>query len=79
MEGEPIQALKQAMTLLLDPESAAINLLQPSPRDVTVVIPFNNATQAVWRVEGDAPAALSGMLSRVRGFRRAAAPMCTAR
>ena len=66
MEGGPIEALKQAMALLLDPESAAINLLQPSARDVTVVIPFNNSVQGVWRVEGDAADGLSGMLTKVR-------------
>lgn len=69
MEGPPIDALKQAMTLLLDPDSAAINLLQPSPRDVTVVIPFNNGVQGVWRIEGDSADGLTGMLSKVRQLR----------
>ena len=68
MEGPPIEALKQAMTLLLDPESAALNLLQPSARDITVVIPFNNGVQGVWRAEGDSPEVLSAMLSRVRAL-----------
>ena len=65
MDGEPIEQLKSAMRLLLDPERAAATLLQPSARDVTVVIPFNNDTLDVWVVEGDAPDALGGLLRRV--------------
>lgn len=42
MGGDPIQDLKNAMSLLLDPDAAAVNLLQPSSRDVTIILPFNH-------------------------------------
>ena len=65
MEGEPLAELKEAMRLLLDPKQAELNLLQPSPRDVTLVIPFNNRVVDVYQVDGDAPAALDGLLRKV--------------
>ena len=65
MDGRPIEELKRAMRLLLDPDSAAVNLLQPSSRDVTIVVPFNNQVLDVWVVEGDAPETLTGLLARV--------------
>lgn len=71
MEGEPIDQLKEAMTLLFDPEAAALNLLQPSTRDVSIVIPFNGAPTAVWRVDGNDPRALAAMAERVRRLRAA--------
>jgi Ca-activated chloride channel family protein len=69
MEGEPIQQLKQAMRLLLDPDQAALNLLQPSSRDVTMVIPFNGAPVAEWRVDGNDPASLASLLGKVELLR----------
>ena len=69
MEGAPLAALKNAMRLLLDRESARRNLLSPSPRDVTIVIPFNNRVGARWRVDGDDPAALDGLMRKVERMR----------
>ena len=66
MEGEPLSQLKEAMRLLLNPESAALNLLQPSARDVTLVIPFNHRTEDVWLLEGNDPAALADLEGKVR-------------
>ncbi|WP_323768064.1 substrate-binding domain-containing protein [Antarctobacter sp.] len=58
MGGEPIRDLKDAMALLLDPDAAAVNLLQPSSRDVTIIIPFNHNIVAPIVIEGnDATAA----------------------
>ena len=65
MEGEPLSQLKSAMRLLLDPDTAALNLLQPTSRDVTIVIPFNNTVQDVWVLEGNAPAELSKLQRNV--------------
>jgi Ca-activated chloride channel family protein len=65
MEGEPIGQLKEAMRLLLDPESAALNLLQPSSRDVTIVIPFNNSVADIWAVEGNDPIKLADLQRKV--------------
>lgn len=53
MGGEPIQQLKDAMNLLLDPDAAAVNLLQPSSRDVTIIIPFNHNILDPIVVEGN--------------------------
>ena len=65
MDGEPIQQLQEAMGLLLDPDAAALNLLQPSSRDITIIIPFNSTPGAVFQVVGDDPAELELALTRV--------------
>ncbi|MEM8729990.1 MAG: substrate-binding and VWA domain-containing protein [Pseudomonadota bacterium] len=65
MEGQPLADLKSAMRLLLDPEAAAVNLLQPSGRDVTVILPFNHETGAPTLVEGSTPEDLAAALDRV--------------
>jgi Ca-activated chloride channel family protein len=65
MEGKPLDDLKQAMTLLLDPAASAVNLLQPSRRDVTVILPFSSQPQDPTIVQGSDSAALSGALRRV--------------
>lgn len=66
MEGKPLADLKQAMALLLDPDAAAVNLLQPSSRDVTIIIPFNHDTQVPTTVEGSDPAELARALGNVQ-------------
>ena len=65
MEGEPLAQLKEAMRLLLDPEAAALNLLQPSSRDITIILPFNNGTFAPLTVEGAAPEDLARAMAMV--------------
>lgn len=65
MNGAPLAELKQAMALLLDPEAAALNLLQPSRRDITAVIPFSGRPLAPLLVEGNDPAALAGLLAQI--------------
>ena len=62
MGGEPIAKLKQAMGLLLDKRQAAVNLLQPSQRDVTIIIPFSNTIGQPIIVKGSSDAALSAAL-----------------
>lgn len=59
MEGDPLAELKTAMGLLLDPEAAAVNLLQPSRRDVTIILPFNHQTYQPVAFVGAEPAELS--------------------
>lgn len=68
MEGEPIAQLKQAMALLLDPEAAAVNLLQPSSRDVTIILPFNNRAFPALTVVGDDSGELLAALTRVNAL-----------
>lgn len=65
MDGTPLTQLKQAMGLLLDPDAAAVNLLQPSARDITVILPFNHGVGSVYIVEGSDPADLAQALNRV--------------
>ncbi|MDP5219027.1 substrate-binding domain-containing protein [Ruegeria sp. 2205SS24-7] len=59
MEGEPLAELKTAMGLLLDPDASAVNLLQPSSRDVTIILPFNHKPGAPLMVSGSKPSDLS--------------------
>ena len=68
MEGEPLAQMKAAMRLLLDPDAAALNLLQPSTRDITVILPFNHEALAATIVEGGAEADLATALARVEGL-----------
>lgn len=65
MEGQPEEDLTRAMATLLDPEQARRYLLQPSPDDVTIVIPFDDAPMAEWRVAGNDPAALADLQRRI--------------
>jgi Ca-activated chloride channel family protein len=65
MEGAPLAALKQAMALVLDPERAALLLLDPAPGDATVVIPFSDAPRPARRIDGADGAALRGLLAEV--------------
>lgn len=66
MEGAPLSELKQAMTLLLDPQAASVNLLQPSSRDVTIVLPFNHKTLPPTTIEGSEKAELTKALRAVQ-------------
>jgi Ca-activated chloride channel family protein len=65
MEGDGERELKAAMGVLLDPELAARYLLQPSSRDVTVVIPFNDKPIGQWPTDGNDPSALRNLLGKV--------------
>ena len=65
MGGAPIDQLKEAMRLLLDKKSAAVNLLQPSLRDVTIIIPFNDQIGTPIVVKGANDADLAAALARV--------------
>ena len=65
MEGSGEEELEAAMAVLLDPEQAARYLLQPSSRDVTVVIPFNDQPIDQWRADGNDPDTLRSLLRQV--------------
>jgi Ca-activated chloride channel family protein len=68
MTGEPLAKLKQAMALLLDKQAAAVNLLQPSRRDVTIIIPFNDRVGQPIIVKGSDDAALAAALAQVNAL-----------
>lgn len=65
MEGAGREGLEAAMRTLLDQEEARRSLLQASPNDVNVVIPFDGAARPAFTAEGDDPAALSGLLDQI--------------
>lgn len=67
MEGEGEDQLERAMGTLLDPKAAGRYLLQPSPQDVQVVVPFDASPRAGWTASGNDPAILQELLARVRG------------
>ena len=68
MEGQPIEEMKQAMRLLLDKKAAAVNLLQPSRRDVAIILPFNDTTLTPTLAEGDSDAVLEYALTQVNAL-----------
>lgn len=68
MKGAGIDALREAMVTLLDPETAKRTLLQPSARDITIVIPFNERVEAAWRVEGNDVTALEALLRKTQSL-----------
>lgn len=62
------QGVKSAMSLLLDQDKARPMLLQASPDDVTVVIPFNDHVITQLSVRGNDPAALRGALAKINAL-----------
>jgi len=65
MAGEGQAGLAAAMRTLLDQEEARRSLLQASPDDVNVVIPFDGAARSAFTATGNDPAALSGLLDQI--------------
>jgi len=65
MDGDGERDLTSAMEALLEPDQAAHYLLQPSAKDITIVIPFNEGVIDVWRVEGNDPESLRALLARI--------------
>jgi len=65
MKGQREQDLKTAMRLLLDQGQAATYLLQASPDDITVVIPFDSNLRAEWTVVGNDPQALNDLIAKI--------------
>ncbi len=71
MKGEPIAALQEAMTTLLDPGIARRNLLQSGPDDVTIIIPFNSSVTDVWALRGNDPEDLRELLAEAQSLEAA--------
>lgn len=65
MSGEPMAQLKQAMRLILDKKSSEVNLLQPSARDVTIIIPFNNQVGRPIVIKGSQDVDFANALAQV--------------
>jgi Ca-activated chloride channel family protein len=65
MRGKGEEQVKEAMQQLLDPTVAKRNLLQLTPDDVTVVMPYSETVVAEWVVQGNAPQALGELMARI--------------
>ncbi len=65
MQGEGEAQLKAAMRSLLDPAAARRYLLQPSRRDVQVIVPFDAQPRGVAVGAGNAPESLAELRARV--------------
>lgn len=53
MEGEGEKGLKEAMRMILDQDQSRRFLLQATAKDVTVVIPFDDAPRGEWTAAGN--------------------------
>ena len=59
------KGVKDAFHLLLDPVQSRSLLLQGSPGDITIVIPFNDHPLDTWAVAGNAPTDLHALEAKV--------------
>lgn len=67
MQGDGETQLKEAMYTLLDDQEASRFLLQASPDDISIVIPFNGKVIDTWVVKGNEPKDLRGLLKKIEG------------
>jgi Ca-activated chloride channel family protein len=67
MRGKGEEQVKGAMQHLLDPAVAKRNLLQLTPDDVTVVMPYSENVVAEWVVPGNEPYALGELMAKISG------------
>lgn len=65
MQGAGISQLKSALHLLLDPEQSRRFLLDPSQRDVHIVVPFDSQPRETWVYRGNDPAMLAELRDKV--------------
>ena len=68
MKGQGYDQLVAAMSTLFTYDTAKRYMIQPTPGDVHVVIPFNGQVIDVWTVTGDAPQALQGLLESIKSL-----------
>ncbi|WP_446007993.1 substrate-binding domain-containing protein [Candidatus Electrothrix sp.] len=68
MRGNGIEQLKKAMRTLLDQKIAQQFLLQASPNDFTIVIPFNNQVIDTFQTQGNDPAELRKLLHKLESL-----------
>ncbi|MFA6211500.1 MAG: substrate-binding domain-containing protein [Candidatus Obscuribacterales bacterium] len=61
MQGRGVEDLKSGMRVVLDQSLAEKYLLQSSPDDVTIVIPFDASMRGVKTVKGNDPTALNDL------------------
>lgn len=65
MKGAGDQQLKEAMSMLLDPVQSRQYLIQASPRDTQIVIPFDSRTRASFDATGNDARTLATLRDRI--------------
>jgi Ca-activated chloride channel family protein len=65
MRGKGEEQIKDAMRILLTPATASRYLLQPSPEDVAVVIPYSDDIAGEWIAQGNDPKVLDDLLAKI--------------
>ena len=66
MAGTGMRQVKQAMALLLDPAQSRRFLIQPSARDIHIIVPFDAQPRMVISKKGNDPQVLNELLHDVR-------------
>jgi len=65
MDGRPLEDLKSSMRVMLDQSLSEKYMLQSSPDDITIVIPFDDNMRGIKTVKGNNPTALNDLWSWV--------------
>ena len=65
MQGPREAGMKAAMRLLLNQTEAARLLLQASPGDIHIVVPFDSRTRQIWTAKGNEPTVLNRLLGQI--------------
>jgi Ca-activated chloride channel family protein len=68
MEGKGINQVKQAMALLLDPVKSKKLMIQPSSRDIHIIVPFDASPREVIQAKGNDPKELRRLLQFVNNL-----------
>ena len=65
MYGDGVESLRNAMDMLLNQNKAATYMLQASPKDVTIVIPFDDEVLDIWKAEGNNETTLKELQNKI--------------
>lgn len=68
MQGDREENLKSAMRFILDQDNARRYMLQATPDDITVVIPFSDQILGEWSVKGNDPDRLRQLWSQINNL-----------
>ncbi len=68
MAGKGVDQLRKAMRTLLDQRVAKEYMLQASPEDVTIVVPFNSSVVTSLEAKGNDPQVLGDLLAKIENL-----------
>jgi Ca-activated chloride channel family protein len=68
MAGKGVEQLRKAMRTLLDQRIAKEYMLQASPEDVTLVVPFNSGVMPSLEAKGNDPQVLGDLLAKIEAL-----------